>query len=173
MTPSDITAIFAVLIFIVGIPMLAARIGWKKHAHGRSVYFIELFFWWFIAVLLGAFAGAVPPESGWALRLGALLGGLLGGFFAGWKISKSIGSRLRDMGWPRWTCVFAGLPIVWLVALFWPPSRQRREDRKTAESEAYAPVPQTLLPLLPLSPTNQSSQHEEAPTKPAGRHGRH
>lgn len=105
-----------VLIFVIFlvIPGLGACIGWAKNAMDRRDYIVRLL----LFTLGGSILTAVSePLAGLAMILFS------------WMMCVNIGKRLRSMGWPRWSALFAGLPFVPLIVAFWPAKRINASER--------------------------------------------
>lgn len=117
----------------VGIPALAGSLGWNRGPMRRSDFYRQWFGWGVFSVFLGMLGGmagnaGTEEKAAW---IGPLIVFLFL-YLAVWKVSKASGSRLRDMGWPRWTVWFVGLPLFCLLILFWPPNPRRDATQETA-----------------------------------------
>lgn len=113
------------LALFVGLPALAGRLGWNKGPMRRSDYFRQLFGWGIVSMIGGGILGNAAGQ--WPV----VLTGLVIILWAGWKVSRSGGSRLRDMRWPRWTVWFVAVPFFSVVLLFWPPNPRRDAPQAT------------------------------------------
>ncbi len=117
MNLSDIIEHLIVLMFLVVFPTCAARIAWNQGSIGRRRYFFEVFKLGFLVFICNRVL--IRSDESWIVLIGFCIA-----LYLGWRICKCIGSRLKDMGWPQWTCLFSGLPIFWILVLFWPAGRR-------------------------------------------------